>query len=174
MQPSPAISADGRYVAFRSACEQPRAGRHQRRRRRLRPRPPDGHDRAGERRLGRRPGRRTSSYCPAISADGRYVAFESVCDQPRAGRHQRHARTSSSATARRHDRARERQLGAARRATTTAFSPRSRADGRYVAFSARTPPTSCRATPTATSDVFVRDRAGRCPQRHHAADAERA
>ena len=37
-------------------CHQPGAGRHQRRGRRVRPRPPDGHDPAGERRLGRRPG----------------------------------------------------------------------------------------------------------------------
>ena len=35
---------------------QPGAGRHQRRGRRVRPRPPDGHDPAGERRAGRRPG----------------------------------------------------------------------------------------------------------------------
>ena len=35
---------------------QPGAGRHQRRVRRVRPRPPDGHDPAGERQLRRRPG----------------------------------------------------------------------------------------------------------------------
>ena len=47
---------------LRVGRHQPGAGRHQRRARRLRPRPADGHDRAGERRRGRRPGqRRTAS-----------------------------------------------------------------------------------------------------------------
>ena len=134
------------------------AGRHERRRRRLRPRPPDRHDRARERRLGRGAGERRQrlrprspptaatwrsrasprtssratrtassdifvrdrqtgttervsvdsggaqangdSFDPSISADGRFVAFESVATQPRRRRHERCRSTSSSATAR--------------------------------------------------------------------------
>ena len=56
---------------------QPGAGRHQRHGRRVRPRPPDGHDPAGEPRAGRRPGQRAAASSPALSADGRFVAFGS-------------------------------------------------------------------------------------------------
>ena len=79
---------------------QPRPGRHRRLDRRLRPRPPDRHDRAGERR--RRTARQaTGPASPRRSRrDGRFVAFSSE-PQPRPGRHQRPSTTSSSATARR-------------------------------------------------------------------------
>ena len=50
---------------------------------------------------GRHPGQQRRSFLPALSADGRFVAFESRRHQPGAGRHQRLRATSSSATGRR-------------------------------------------------------------------------
>ena len=53
---TPAISADGRFVAFESLATNLVPGDTNDAERRLRPRPPDGHDPAGQRRLRRRPG----------------------------------------------------------------------------------------------------------------------
>ena len=52
-----AISGDGRFVAFAEQLVQPRRGRHQRRRRHLRPRPVHPHDGTGQRHDRRRAGR---------------------------------------------------------------------------------------------------------------------
>ena len=53
-----AVSADGRYVAFRLQRLEPGGRRHQRRPRRVRARPPDRHHRRGSASLRRRPGQR--------------------------------------------------------------------------------------------------------------------
>ena len=94
------ISADGRFVAFDERRQQPRPGRHERRHRRLRPRPPDGRDRARQRRLGRDAGQRRllrSRRSPPTAASWRSKHRH----QPRPGRHERLGTTSSSTTARR-------------------------------------------------------------------------
>ena len=147
----PAISADGRFVAFDSVATNLVPGDTNGtydvfvRDRRTR------HDRARERRAGRRPGQRASASAPAISADGRFVAFHSRRHQPRAGRHERRRSTSSSATARAGTTERvsvgagrrpgQRRQLRLRRSRPTAASSRS----------SSTPPTSCRATRTARS-----------------------
>ena len=72
---NPSISGDGRYVAFQSTSTDLVAGDTQRRDRRLRPRPAEGHDDARQRDTGAHRGR--DSFFPDISDDGRYVAFHS-------------------------------------------------------------------------------------------------
>ena len=72
-----AISADGRFVAFTSLRHQPGARRHQRRGRRVRPRPPDGHDRAGQRRPRAAPRATATAASPALSRRRPLVAFVS-------------------------------------------------------------------------------------------------
>ena len=81
------VSADGRFVAFDSEASNLVAGRHERQLGRVRARPRGGHDRAGEReqrgRAGERRGGRQRN--PAISADGRFVAFDSDASNLVAG-----------------------------------------------------------------------------------------
>ena len=152
----PALSADGRFVAFDSARHQPGAGRHQRRVRRVRPRPPDGHDPAGEPRAGRRPGRWVQRRPGDLG--GRTVRrLRLGCHQPGAGRHQRRARRVRPRPPDGHDPAREPGAGRRPGRCGSASTRRSRRTGGSSP-SARTPPTWCRATPTAACDVFVRDR----------------
>ena len=83
------ISADGRYVAFDSSRVEPGRRRHERRVRRVRAGPVGGHDHPGQRRQRRHPGQRAAAPSPAISADGRYVAFDSAASNLVAGRHER-------------------------------------------------------------------------------------
>ena len=73
----PSISADGRFVAFDVLRHEPGPGRHQRMSRRLRPRPPDRHDEAVSVELGRQARPTPIAAQPSISANGRFVAFES-------------------------------------------------------------------------------------------------
>ena len=82
----PTISADGRFVAFIGG-RQPRPGRHERRQRHLRARPPEGTtDRVS---VGRGRQGNGGSSIGSISADGRYVAFVRATE-PRPGRHERY------------------------------------------------------------------------------------
>ena len=86
----PAISADGRFVAFESTPTNLARRRRRLRQRRVRARPADEHDHAGQprHRRRRRQGRRRLR-APAISADGRFVAFVSAAVEP-GPRRQRH------------------------------------------------------------------------------------
>jgi len=83
-----ALSADGRFVAFDSAATDLVAG-DTKGYRRVRPRPADGHDRAGERCSDGAQGNGSSvssaSPPPALSADGRFVAFVSFATNLFAG-----------------------------------------------------------------------------------------
>ena len=154
----PAISADGRYVVSR------RARRTSSRVTRTECLDVFVHDRQSgttERVSVSRGGAQANggfSRRPAISADGRYVAFVVGSVEPRRRATRTAFRTSSCATARAATTERV-SVGsaAARRGTATASSPAISADGRYVAFR-RAPRTSSRATRTASTDVFVRDR----------------
>ncbi len=152
----PSISADGRFVAFYVRCGQPRGGRHERRGRHLRARPHDGHDGARERVQRREAGERLLRYALSISADGRFVAFDVRCLQPRGGRHERHGRRLRARPQEGHDESssacrvpgsRGRPAPPTRRSPPTAASSPS----------GPPPPTSWRATRT-SDDVFVRDR----------------
>ena len=89
------------------------------------------------------------SFDPAISADGRFVAFGSDATNLVPGD------TNGSDDVF----VRDRQTGTTRRVSVgpggvqgngASFDPAISADGRFVAF-ARTPPTWCRATPTAAT-----------------------
>ena len=144
---APAISADGRFVAFASRAANLVARRHQRRRR-LRPRPPDRHDRA-----------RSSVDSAGTRGNGASVQSRDQRrrplrrlrlgrHQPRARRHQRRQPTSSSTTARPAPPSASASTapGQARRARE--LEPPLSADGRFVAFHP-TPRTSSRATRTA-------------------------
>ena len=83
----PSISADGRYVAFDLGCREPGRRRHQRRDGRLRPRPADRGHHAGVGRQRRPPGPPAEhpstgmrDWSSRLSADGRYVVFESSAE----------------------------------------------------------------------------------------------
>ena len=143
----PSISADGRFVAFYVLADQPASGDTNQRCRRLRPRPPDGHDRAGQRRRRRRPG----DDCASIAAGdlGR-----------RALRRLRVAATNlvpGDTNDLRDVFVRDRQTGTTERVSVgsggaqgnaVSVDPAISADGRFVAFESGAA-TWCRATPTA-------------------------
>ena len=85
--PRPALSGDGRWSPS-PPPPRPRSRRHQQRRRRLRLRPPGRRRPSGSASgPGGAQGDRASA-APAISADGRFVAFQLRRHQPRPGRHQ--------------------------------------------------------------------------------------
>ena len=146
--PARAISADGRFVAFVSAATNLVPGDTNGALRRLRPRPQAGHDRAGQRRAGRRPGARAQRR--PVDLGGRALRrLRLGRHQPRPGRHQRRDDVF----------VRDRQTGTTERVsvgprgarrTATASTRRSRRTGASWP-STRTPPTSCRATPTAST-----------------------
>jgi Tol biopolymer transport system component len=78
----PSISADGRFVAFDSRAsnlvpgDQRRSRPPAQRRGRVRARPPDGDHRAGQRQQHRRARHLHRGTDPSISADSRFVAFD--------------------------------------------------------------------------------------------------
>ena len=81
------ISADGRYVAFGSRRHQPRPRRHQWQDDIfVYDRQTDTIERVSVAADGTQGN--STSIDPSISADGRYVAFESLRQQPRPRRHQ--------------------------------------------------------------------------------------
>ena len=145
--------------------QRPRPGRHQRQAGRLRPRPQAGHHRAGRARAGRRRRATTTAFDAGDLGERALRRLHLGRHQPRPGRHQRHATTSSCATEARHDRAgqrragrrpgrRHRRLRRRRSRPTGASSP-----------SSPTPATSSRATPTSRRHLRPRpqdghDRAG--------------
>ena len=88
---------------------QPGARRHQRRERRLRPRPPDGHDRAGQRQLGGAQGN-DGSVRPGDLGGRALRRLPVGGHQPGAGRHQQRARHLCPRPPDGHDRAGQRQL----------------------------------------------------------------
>ena len=163
----PSISANGRFVAFSSDAINlvpGDTGAWVLLRQRLRPRPQEGQDRAGERAVERLQDDRPS-IGPVITPDGRFVAFsrpqptssratptEAAVRRVRAATGTCSCATGSTAppsgsASRPKVPRRTRAASSAGYRTTVASSP-----------SNRTPPTSSRATPTATTDVFVRDR----------------
>ena len=88
---NPSISADGRFVAFRSTATNLVAGDTNGLRGRLRPRPPDRHDRARQRRTGGAQGNDGSSS-PAISRRRPLRGVRLSRHEPRRGRHERELR----------------------------------------------------------------------------------
>ena len=84
----PSISADGRYVALLLRGVEPRPGRHERRDRRLRPRPAERRDEARQRRQQRGRGERRQ---PATRDQRERPArgLRVRRDEPRPGRHER-------------------------------------------------------------------------------------
>ena len=130
---NPSISADGRFVAFESDATNLVARRHEQPRRRLRPRPPERHDEAGERgSTGGAQGDRRQPV-PSISADGRRRFFSDATNLVAGDtngiaddvfvRDLKKGKTSGSASA----------LGRAR-PNGDSSSPSISADGRFVAF----------------------------------------
>ena len=174
---TPSISADGRYVAFTSCADEPRRGRHERRTGHLRARPHERDDRA--RRASTRPaaqGELRQLRTPSISADGRFVAFESSASNLVAGDTNGSERRLR---ARPPDRRRPTRvsvdLGRARRATATRAScPSISADGRFVAFAERRDEPRRRATRTAptTSSCATARRDDRARERGRRAGRE--
>ena len=192
---TPAICADGRYVAFELRRDEPRRRRHQRLQRRLRPRPPTGttervsvatggaqangdsfepgdqrrrplrrlradatnlvagdtngvadvfvrdrrgrHDRAGQRRHAAAARRTAPAATPAISADGRYVAFDTAATNLVAGRHERRPRRLPPRPAGRHHGARQRRHQAG--PEPQQLHGRDQRDGPSVAFHSQAP-----------------------------------
>ena len=137
--------------------QQPGAGRHQRHVRRLRPRPPDGHDPSGSASAQAAPRAIATATSPAISADGRFVAFSSdatnLVPGDTNGAADVFVRDRQTGTTR----AGERRAQAAPRAMGPATSPAISADGRFVAFSSAATNLVPGDT-NGTHDVFVRDR----------------
>ena len=89
----PATSADGRFVAFISQRDQPGAGRHQRPRRRVRPRPAGRNDGARQRRCRRRPGEQQQRRLGRGDLGRRALRrLRLVRQQPSAGRQERPVR----------------------------------------------------------------------------------
>ena len=146
-----AVSSDGRFVAFTVAGNF-LPGDTNGKARRLCPRPAGGHDRAGERRPDGRQGDRDSGAGfggVAISADGRFVAFQSDATNlvpGHTGGHQQRLRPRPSGG---HDRAGQRR--AARPAGHRRRQPQPVRSRRAAASSPsfRTPRSWSRATPTA-------------------------
>jgi Tol biopolymer transport system component len=151
----PAISADGRYVAFISRAKN------------LVPRDPKWYDvfvrdrkRDTTRRVSvssrERPGNRRSEE-PAISANGRYVAFTSQAMNLVPGGRTRHFKPDVFV--------RDRRLGTTRRVSVSSrgragngasFEPAISADGRYLAFTSFA--SNLVPRDPKWGDVFVRDR----------------
>ena len=103
------ISPDGRYVAFDSTAKQPGTRRYEREDGCLPPRPPDGHDRAAQRRLGRDAGGRRQQR-PRADPRRPLRSVPEHGHEPRCRGHQRqvgHLRPRSPAG---DDAARERRL----------------------------------------------------------------
>ena len=157
-QRRPAISADGRFVAFAVERQQPGAGRHQRHLVDVfvRDRQTGTTERVSVGPGGVQ-GNGAAAYDPAISADGRFVAFDLGCHQPGAGRHQRPRRRVRPRPAGGHDRRVSVGPGGAQANGSSYDRVRSRRTGASSP-STRPPATWCRATPTVSDDVFVRDR----------------
>ena len=151
----PAISAGGRFVAFESEASNLVPGDTNSSRRRVRPRPPDGHDPASQLGQGGVEGN-YSSYGQAISSDGRFVAFDSSATNLVPGD------TNGAADVF----VRDRQTGTTRRVSlgpggvqgnACSHDPAISADGRFVAFASD----ATNLVPGDTNgsiDVFVRDR----------------
>ena len=112
-------------------------------------------DPAGVGRSGRRPGQ-NNSYDPAISADGRYVAFSSTRRTwwPATPTHRRRVRAGPEAAGDPAGVGRSGRRPGQRPTASTRRSPRTAATWR----STRTRRTWWPATPTTPADVFVRDR----------------
>ena len=120
----PAISADGRYVAFESGASNLVPGDTNHRDdvfvRDLR----SGTTRRVSVAADGSPGQRRQLCAPAISADGRYVAFVSLRVEPGARRHEPQRRTCSCATGGRARPSGSAWLPTAPRPTATAALPR--------------------------------------------------
>ena len=152
---APAVSADGRYVAFLSDASNLVAGDTNDTDRRVRAGPQDPRDPAGLGRSGRRPGQRPQRS-PAISAHGRYVAFSSDASNLVAGD------TNNTGDVF----VRDRKTHVTRRvsvgpggaqANGDSYAPAISAHGRYVAFDSDASNLVAGDTNN-TDDVFVRDR----------------
>ncbi len=148
---APALSGDGRFVAFASAADNLVAGRHQRRPRRVRLRPPAEHGDPGQRGRRRHPGRRGQPL-PVDRRHRRDRGLHLGGHQPGGRRRQRVRPTSSSARLGTEPVARRWSAwpagGSGRRATAPATSRASTATAPRWR-SRPTPPTSWPATPTA-------------------------
>ncbi len=149
------ISADGRLVAFISNSGDLVSGRHQRRSRRLRPRPRDGRHVAGERQRRRASGQRRSVRNISISPDGRLVAFSSFATNLVAGD------TNDAGDVFVRDRTAETTErisldSAGGQADADSFLPSVSADGRLVAFASSA--NNLGGTANAFTDVFLHDR----------------
>ena len=148
----------GRPVrGVRVGRHQPGPRGHQPGFRRLRARPADGADHPGERGQRRKQGD-GDSYCPSISADGRYVAFVSVATNLVPGD------TNATSDIFVHDR----QTGQTTRVSVDSAGSQGNGDSYYRldqrgrpvrGVLRRMPPTWSRRTPTHVTDVFVHDRA---------------
>ena len=134
---------------------EPRPRRHEPQRRRVRARSAVGHHRAGQRGHQRHPGQRRQRYSPAISADGRYVAFVSGASNLVPG--DTNTRTCSCAICGRAPPERVSVATGGTQANGGSYGPAISADGRYVAFVSD----ASNLVPGDTNDhpdVFVRDR----------------
>ena len=112
---------------------------------------PSGSASAGQRASQRGQRQHSASRARRSRADGRFVAFTSARHQPGARRHQRRARTSSSATA-----ARARPSGSASarsgaQANGASGYPGALGGRPLRRLRSRSPATWCRATPTGTT-----------------------
>ncbi len=158
----PSISAGGRYVAFSSVASNLVAGDTNDRRDVF------VRDRVAKvtRRVSVGPGGRQanrSSYFPAISADGRYVAFESYASNLVVG--DTNHRSDVFVRDRVAKVTRRVSVGpGGRQANRDAYSPSISADGRHVAFASYASSLVAGDT-NGTADVFVRDRLAKVTRR---------
>ena len=114
---------------------------------------------AGQRRQRPAPRRTAAAYSPRSARDGRYVAFQSVGVEPGGRRHERRrgrlrARPRRPATTD----AGERRPPAARQANSASFDAGDQRRRPLRRLRRPRAATWCRATPTASTDVFVHDR----------------
>ena len=162
----PAISANGRYVAFWSDGREPRPRRHERTLGRFRARPPHPPHDPRERHQPRADQARCKAGAcestePALSANGRYVAFESSATNLVAGDTNRLADVfvhdlRSGRTERVSVSSAGRQAGGDR-TNNGSNAPAISADGRYVAFHSYAS-NLVRGDTNRVPDIFVRDR----------------